>query len=81
MVDNWGNAYTVDEIMVYVKTFEGELWCEFMKTKLAKTIVTSKLEEMVKREKIRAKSNINERTGHEERYYYVPDMTPPEIDL
>ena len=81
LVDNWGKAYTADEIMAHLKTFMGEPWCEFMKIRPAKTIVTSKLEEMVKRGKIDAKSGINDRTGHEERCYYVPDMTPIETDL
>ena len=81
LVDNWGAAYTVDEIMDHLKSFNDEPWCEFMKTQLAKSIVTSKLEEMVKRTKIQTKDEIDDRTGHEERYYYVPDMSPLNLDL
>ena len=81
LVDNWGTAYTVDEIMAYVKTFEGEPWCKFMKAEFAKTIVTSKLKEMAEREEIQTKSTIDERTGNKEHYYYVPDATPPRLDL
>ena len=81
LVDNWGTSYTVDEIIDHLKTFEGELWCEFMKTKFARSIVVSKLKEMVEQEKIRAKDEIDETTGCNERYYYVPDMSLPTLDL